>query len=429
MIEPWKRIFVCAGLIGLVATTARAEDYTLGAQDKLLVKVVEWRGSQGSFQEWTPVGGEYTIAAQGTLSLPLVGVLPAEGQTTSALANMIAIRLQEKLGLTNKPDASVEVTEYRPVFVLGGVEKPGPYPYQPGLTVLKALTLAGGFYRPADGATTRLGREAIAADGTYQIQRLQVKRFLIRRARLEAELGGAKTITMPAELRQEPDAAALLAQEVDIMEQRAAGLRSKLAAFADLKTLYGNEVVTLDQMAAISDRQIGLARDELNNINALREKGLAVASRQSGLERTVADLESRKLEAQTSAVRAREAVSRAEHDAVDAVADFKAKATDDLVQAQDDVKQSLAKLAQAKGLLDEATTTAPALLLERQDPKNITATYSIVRKTGDRTQEMTVDENAAVQPGDVIRVLVQRSATEVLSSGGAGKAEGPATLN
>ena len=40
---------------------------------------------------------------------------------------------------------AVEVIEYRPIFVLGEVAKPGQFPYQPGMTVVTAVAVAGGF--------------------------------------------------------------------------------------------------------------------------------------------------------------------------------------------------------------------------------------------------------------------------------------------
>ena len=51
----------------------------------------------------------------------------------------------EILGFLHSPDVAVEVLAYRPVFVLGMVERGGQFPYQPGMTVLSAVALAGGF--------------------------------------------------------------------------------------------------------------------------------------------------------------------------------------------------------------------------------------------------------------------------------------------
>ena len=60
------------------------------------------------------------------------------------------------------PSVSVEIAEYRPISVLGEVNRPGQYPYQPGLTMLGAVALAGGFtYR----AVTSYGTD-IRPDGS-----------------------------------------------------------------------------------------------------------------------------------------------------------------------------------------------------------------------------------------------------------------------
>jgi len=54
--------------------------------------------------------------------------------------------------LVHKPSVAVEIIAYRPIYVLGEVNKPGQYAYQPGMTVVTAVAVAGGFtYRAVDG--------------------------------------------------------------------------------------------------------------------------------------------------------------------------------------------------------------------------------------------------------------------------------------
>ena len=66
--------------------------------------------------------------------------------------------LQDKKILLN-PSVSVEIIEYRPIFILGEVAKPGQYPYEPGMTVLTAVAIAGGFtYRAQTGYASILRR-------------------------------------------------------------------------------------------------------------------------------------------------------------------------------------------------------------------------------------------------------------------------------
>lgn len=88
--------------------------------------------------------GEYRVDDQGRIAIPLLGEMGAVGLTTEALAAKIGAALKGR-NLLRAPSVSVEVLAYRPIFVLGEVAKPGQYPYQPGMTVLTAVAIAGGF--------------------------------------------------------------------------------------------------------------------------------------------------------------------------------------------------------------------------------------------------------------------------------------------
>jgi len=90
------------------------------------------------------LSGEFGIDDSGNVALPLLGPMPADGLTTRALANEISDALRTRKLLTD-PSVVVEVVKYRPVFVLGEVQHPGPFPYQPHMTMLSAVALAGGF--------------------------------------------------------------------------------------------------------------------------------------------------------------------------------------------------------------------------------------------------------------------------------------------
>ncbi len=79
----------------------------------------------------------------GTISYPVLGELKILGLTVGELERVITDGLKGRY-LVN-PKVSVSVDEYRPFFINGQVERGGGYPFQPGLTVRKAVTLAGGF--------------------------------------------------------------------------------------------------------------------------------------------------------------------------------------------------------------------------------------------------------------------------------------------
>ncbi len=87
--------------------------------------------------------GEFNIGANGVLSFPLVGDIKAAGLTPAALGKSIAAALSD--GYVLNPQVNVEVKNYRPIYILGEVNKPGEYPYVPDMTILAAIAKADGF--------------------------------------------------------------------------------------------------------------------------------------------------------------------------------------------------------------------------------------------------------------------------------------------
>jgi polysaccharide export outer membrane protein len=85
------------------------------------------------------------------------GNLVARGLTISELQNAIADGLRGRY-LVN-PHVSVTIDEYRPFFIQGQVQRPGGYPYQPGLNVRKAVSIAGGFRERASMSKIYVVRE------------------------------------------------------------------------------------------------------------------------------------------------------------------------------------------------------------------------------------------------------------------------------
>jgi len=86
----------------------------------------------------------FRINTSGNVSLPLIGEIRATGLTPQQFEHIVADNLQ-KSGFFKDPSVSAEVVAYRPVFVLGEINKPGQYPYQPGMTAVTAVAVAGGF--------------------------------------------------------------------------------------------------------------------------------------------------------------------------------------------------------------------------------------------------------------------------------------------
>jgi polysaccharide export outer membrane protein len=93
----------------------------------------------------------------GTIPYPVLGEVKALGLTIGAIEASITAGLSGRY-LVN-PRVSVTIEEYRPFYINGMVERPGAYPFQPGLTVLKASSLAGGFKERASFSKITIIRE------------------------------------------------------------------------------------------------------------------------------------------------------------------------------------------------------------------------------------------------------------------------------
>ena len=91
---------------------------------------------------------DYKVGDDGTISLPLIGPVKARALSVQELQKSIYDGLNN--GIFVNPGVSVEISQYRPFFVLGEVSKPGQYSYAPGMNVLGAVAVAGGFTVRAD---------------------------------------------------------------------------------------------------------------------------------------------------------------------------------------------------------------------------------------------------------------------------------------
>lgn len=114
--------------------TVKPTSYRISEGDKLDVKV---------FGE-PEMSGEVQVDAEGVISLPLVGRMPAAGITAASLRGRIAKQITAK-GYVQDPNVTVAILSYEPVNIFGEVRNAGQYTYRPGMTVRDAIALAGGY--------------------------------------------------------------------------------------------------------------------------------------------------------------------------------------------------------------------------------------------------------------------------------------------
>jgi polysaccharide export outer membrane protein len=133
-----------------VLATPALNAYQLDTGDKVRIVVFE----QDSLT------GTYEVSSTGKIMMPLIGEVQARGNTVQSLARSVRAKLAS--GFLRDPDVSAELTTSRPFYIHGEVTRSGAYAFAPGMTMERAIALAGGLTQRADPTVFAVDR----LDGT-----------------------------------------------------------------------------------------------------------------------------------------------------------------------------------------------------------------------------------------------------------------------
>jgi protein involved in polysaccharide export with SLBB domain len=113
------------------------------------------------------LNGEITVGKKLRISNPLIGEVDAAGRTVPQFTTQLTEQLRN--GYVRDPIVSVEIAQYRPFFILGEVNRPGAYPYSPGMTVMGAVATAGGFTYRANSRRVFVQRPGQTGEESYPL--------------------------------------------------------------------------------------------------------------------------------------------------------------------------------------------------------------------------------------------------------------------
>lgn len=382
-----------ACVFGWAPPAAQAEQ--IAPQTKLRVSVIQWMPTKGTYERWEALGGEFDVSQSGDVVLPVIGPLQVGNLDSTGLAAEIAKQLQEKLVLVDRPDTTVEILEYPPVYVLGAVRTPGEYKYRVGMTVLQALALGGGQPKADEEQT----QKEIQLVSDLQVMDTDILRSMARIARLTAESEGATEIQFPTVPASDEAAKQIFARENVIFTNRARELDRQTKSLVDLRNLLNAEIDVLTEKIKAADASIASAEIELANVTTLVEKGIAVASRKSELERSLAGYRTDRLDQVTAVMRARQAITEATRNSDGLHDQQKTEVATALQEEQ-------AKLANLK-LKREA---AQKILLETLAAKtggsqaDGALSFTILRRQEGKPVEIAASQTTTLLPGDVLTV-------------------------
>jgi polysaccharide export outer membrane protein len=124
--------YVAAANSGQAAASEQYPEIKLSPGDRLRITV---------FGE-DKLSGDFDLDLNGNISLPLAGTVNLAGQTKQQAEATLARKLRGEY--LRSPKVTVDVSSFRPFYVIGQVERPGEFPYKNRLNIISALAVAGG---------------------------------------------------------------------------------------------------------------------------------------------------------------------------------------------------------------------------------------------------------------------------------------------
>ena len=363
------------------------------------------------FRSFEQLSGEYRIGADDTVSIPALGRVSVGSLTGAELEHELADLVVKLTG--RETDVTVEVAEYRPVFVTGYVKAAGSYPWKPGMTVLHAETLSGGIYRPGEGNNGFSENNA-----TTRVRKAQsdLKRVLASIARLTAEQQDTDTVEIPprlVELAGPDEAGELIAAQNSSLVARRSAVQSQLESFERGTAMAKQELEGLIAQRGRINEQLSLRRTVLTHIEELLAKGLVRFDRKLEEQSKIADLEEKSANIGVAIARVEGTLVTMQRDTVNVKQERRSQIDAEIFklereQAQLEIDIDAARTANQLQVASTAT--------QRSAEGAITITYGIVRRENREVQTIVADRFTPVRPGDIVVVSVAGAPTAVKRS-------------
>jgi len=364
----------------------------------------KWGNAAGTgFQQHPELSGDYSVQEDGTISVPVLGIFKVLDLTLQELQAQMAVAFNKALG--RKGFVTIMSIDRPPVYVLGPIKNPGSYTYSPGMTVLHAITLAGGFPRAdANEPWQKLEkvREQTKRYGTLEA----LSELLTRQAVLKSELdrGNPTPPLQLIELVGPTKAAAMINAEVD---RRSGIVASRIAQMKSIIEAVKFEQQAVDQLSGKNrsfdamDANVQALKRHADALNELNKKGV-IANYQVIEARTrVADAERNQQDIVDQLAQAKERLAMAQQSQATLEANTRGELDTQILTLNQQIADAGRENMASEGVLS-------ALQVQYTTPPASVITYEIVRQTPKGPVAFSATGMSTLIPGD----LVQVSATE-----------------
>lgn len=344
--------------------------------------------------KYTDLSRQVTLAPDGWISLPLAGSMLAEGMTLDGLQAALMDKLQPffidpvSLNVSLVPNEQHQPS----IFVAGDVETPGLYAFRPGMTVLHAVSVAGGLYRPELGAAERdrsMEVEGLIAAGEKRLNELTV---II--ARLNAQIADKPEVA----LEDGTDTAAVsgfLTREQALLTMQRNNLQSQKDSLERLTTINEDSISALNGQIDSIKQRIVLAQERMTAASTLVDRGVMQASQVREIEVSIVDMEGSLSELRSNMALQQAAILTEQSRVNTVMQEFQVGLVTQLSAAErerDDLRSNMVSYRDRLSVYEPGIAGAQTL------------TYDIVRPTDSGSLDVDATEQSVILPGDLVRV-------------------------
>ena len=364
-------------------------------------------GAWSSLIEFLEVSGEYVVQEDGTIFLPLLGELSFAGQSQQALREEVSRRFQRTHG--HSVEFTVRIIERDPVYVTGHVTTPGAYQYVPAMTVLHALTLAGGLPGTGGDVWRRfdLGRERERLRQTE----LTLARLDARSAVLEAEAAGREPNPPPSLLALvgQSQSRKLLQESLGLRTLERQRAKAEDEAHRLVIDKLEAELAVMKEALVEAEKTIALRVKRVDMIADLHSKGLANETTYNSVGDALVD-------ARKNWHEMRMALSSVQRSLVEAQQVRQRLILDDHLERERERAALRAQVADHKATREMIAQMLLGANASAPYPKDGQIKVIALRRSINGLTEIQLDEHALLKPGDLIEIRVTPEEQALLPS-------------
>lgn len=389
-------------------SSANAGDYRLMPGDTLEMTIT------GTMQ----LQQRATLGLDGTVSLPILGEIKAGGSTLSELRAKVYAEIPKRmlrqrtaegreLIFTLIPEeVTLNISDYRPVYISGDVGRPGEQSYRPGMTVRQALAIAGGYdalrLRP-DSPLTQL----VDTRSDYDALQIQYVQVLLQVNRLKSELGQAEELD-EGEIGSMgiPDGVLtqIAAVENDRYASRTKNLQREKEYMQRRLTQSDNQIAILSEQQQKEKEAMQSDLDDLKSLKDFHERGTVPVTRVMDAKRASLVSASRHLQTMAQLEQAR----KEREEVARSLVKLEEARRDELLQELQNANLQLSSMRPRLGALRQKLLAYSGNALPQRPGRSSTRPeITIARRVNDRIEIVLSGENTELMPGDVVEVVLR----------------------